>query len=294
MHNSTDMKNLNTILKTLFVKSNKFIIKTKEGKTKIFNIELNFFYIALGLAVCLSIIVGRIRNEVVETDKVLIEHTANNLFTHVEGFEEFNTILKTDTDYHTYALTTFKTNPYVAKLTKKEDLDEVLTFFSNAANNKTITAESYKKVSNLVLNSQYKESYPTQVDLDEIEKANLLGSYLRLEFFKSKAIAIEANFIKKVLTLVSDSGEPILIPYENQKEYDRAASYWLSTANKYITDYLEQKESITNTIVAFMQTNTTPKLSKFNPMYSYRNNKQKAIIAACNQKNELLAIKISN
>lgn len=285
------MSKFNTILKKLFVKTNKLVIKNSDGTIKVFNISLNFFYIAVGLAVCLSIIAYKVRTEVVEDKKALIEHTANNLYTHVQDFDKFNTILITDTDYHTYALTAFKSNQYVSYLGDKANTDEVLTFFSNAVNNKNITENCYKKVSGLIAIKNIQINSLDQKGLVELEEANLLGSYLRLEFFKSKVIAIEANFIKDILTLVSDTGEPILIPYENQEEYDKAASYWLKKANKCVAEYLEKKESVMNTIVAFSQLNITPQFTKSNPMLRYRDMMQKNIITVCQYNTQVLAAK---
>lgn len=271
----------NTILK-------KYIVRSSDGTIKVFN--LNFLGVALAMLLCFLTVIYKVVTTIDENKDALIENTAASLFKHVQNLEEFNTVLKTNVDYHTYALTIFQSNPYVLnKNTDVHEVQQMLQYFSKAAANKTVTKQEYQNINSLVLNKQDKTAFPKVADLEQLENASLLGSYLKLEFFKSKVMVIEANFVKEILTLTDSVGNPLLPPYYNQQQYDKVTNDWLSKAAKLISKYEEDMDTVATVVELFMQ-NNTPKFRVNHPLYTYRDIMQVSLLNAC-RNSTLLAMK---
>ena len=283
---------INTILKKAkqmfkLVSYKKYIVRSSDGTINVFN--LSFLGVAALMLLCLVLVTFKAVTYVEEDKNELIKQVVEELYVHVEELENFNTVLKTNVDYHTHALTIFQANPYVLiKDVSDVEIQKCLQYFSKAAANKVLPKAEYETINEFVLNKKDKAFFPKVVDLNQLEDASLLGSYLRLEFFKSKVMVIEANFVKEILTLTDSIGEPVLTDYSTQAEYDEAANNWLDKANKIKTSYEQDMLTIAEVIELLMQTNTRP-VKVNHPLYRYRDIMQVALLNATKQ-SKLLAI----
>ena len=249
----------------------------------IWNIKFNFVFVALVLSVILATVTYKINTRIDKHDMGLVTQRAADLFDYVEN----NTVLKTNHVDHIHALLIFQSNPYVARHTMTQvELTTLKLFFEKAQANERINYSELSQLTSLVMN-RVKSPKTEFHEFNEanLQEASLLKSYLRLEYYKCKVTAIEADFVRVILTLVDSVGKPDLMPYTTQEEYDVSVERWLRTSDRLITKHKTKLGSVAKVIKLMIDVdiNVKQRLIKQvgdTPLFLYKEKTQQKLLAA--------------
>lgn len=225
-------RKLNKYFEYLFVKvfglnKTKVILKSENAVTVI---NFSFGFIALLLAVLLTIGIYKFKNKVLPTNEAIINMKAANL----HYYHSNNTVLKTKYATHIAVQTILQTNPYIMRGNTHSLFAD---YMDNAKRGEEISKEAMKEVCNNIANKEYVQLFPNRYEEGEFkyfEECSYLKTYVRLEYFKSKVTSIEEVFFKATSNYVDSLGDPILEQYSNQVEYDSVTTKWLTAIDRLI------------------------------------------------------------
>ncbi len=210
---------------------------------KIIQLKLPFVGAALMILAIAYALSYQVANHVDKNE--LVDEIAEELFER-KNQRVFNTVLKTPYNIHLEALGILQTSPFIDS--QQGTAKAVQRFFSKAQNNELIGKEEYK---NLIKTIQMDKGFAKNASLEEYNQAKLLTAYLQGEYFKSKAIDVETQFLTAIEKYIDADGTPILNEYTGQREYDYVTNKWLSEVTASIVEYDEQMDNISATIEVF-------------------------------------------
>lgn len=235
---------MKTTMKNFLQKITKFKIQelkiVRENAKEIKIIKFSF----LGLAIVSLLALGGYHyynaTKITPHNEVAIQYKAKLLLDHIKN----NTVLKdVNYQYSLSAQTAFQTNIFVDR--SKAGLTSI-NFFTDVHKNKLPDSELLQHLQTVI---RPKVTDNTLLAWESLEEADLLKTFVRLEYYRCKVISIEDNFSVNILSKYIDStGTPILPPYHSQKEYDRVSEQWLKTVSTLINEHNDKLTTI-NTVL---------------------------------------------
>lgn len=235
---------MKTTMKNFLQKITKFKIQelkiVSENAKEIKIIKFSF----LGLALVALLALGGYHyynaTKITPHNEAAIQYKAELVLDHIKN----NTVLKNvNYQYSLSAQSAFQTNTFVNR--EKTGMTSV-NFFTEVQNNKLPDAELLLHIQEII---RPKVTNNTLLAWESLEEADLLKTFVRLEYYRCKIISIEDNFSVSILSKYIDStGVPILPPYHNQKQYDEVSEQWLKTVSTLINEHNEKLTTI-NTVL---------------------------------------------